>query len=80
MANIIVYTTDYCPYCTRAKELLKSKDLAFEEKMLSTREEIDALKKKTGMMTVPQIFIDDNLIGGFTELSALEQKGGLDSL
>lgn len=80
MSQVTVYTTDYCPYCTRAKNLLQQKGIAFEEKMLQSRQEIDDLKAKTGMMTVPQIFIGDELVGGFTELSALDQEGKLDHL
>lgn len=79
MSKVVVYTTDYCPFCDRAKALLKNKGIEFEEKMLQTRDEINALKQRTGMMTVPQIFINEELIGGFSELSALDSKGELDS-
>lgn len=79
--SIIIYSTDYCPFCIRAKKLLKSKNLEFKEVNLSSNpDELIKLKQKTGMQTVPQIFIKDNLIGGFQELYALEQKGELDKL
>ena len=80
MAKVIVYTKTFCPYCVRAKSLLDNKGAEYEEILLETREEFADLKNKTGMMTVPQIFIDDQLIGGFTELAELDAKGGLDPL
>jgi len=79
--KIEVYTKDYCPYCDRAKDLLKRKGASFEEIHLEDKpEEFDALKKRTGMMTVPQIFINDQLVGGFQELATLEREGKLDPL
>lgn len=78
---ITLYSTNYCPFCIRAKKLLKSKNLDFKEVNLSSNpEELIKLKQKTGMQTVPQIFINDKLIGGFQELYALEESGKLDSL
>lgn len=79
--SIVLYSTDYCPFCIRAKKLLKSKNLEFKEINLSSNiEELKNLKQKTGLQTVPQIFIHDKLIGGFQELYALEQNGELDPL
>jgi len=79
--NIKVYTWTVCPYCVRAKNLLKSKGVEFEEINLDGNDtEFEALKKKTGLKTVPQIFIEDQLVGGYTDLSALEQKGELNKL
>jgi glutaredoxin 3 len=81
MAQVIVYSKSFCPYCDRAKKLLKNKGAAFEEINLDDKpDEMDALKKRTGQMTVPMIFINNKLIGGFSELSALEAKNELDSL
>lgn len=81
MATIEVYTTGYCPYCTRAKDLLKRKGLAFEEINLDGKfEELQALKNRTGHRTVPQIFIDGKMIGGFNELAALDAQGELEKL
>jgi glutaredoxin 3 len=81
MANVTVYTTTFCPYCVRAKNLLKQKGILFTEIDLEQNpEELAALKHKTGMRTVPQIFIDDELIGGFSELQALDQAKELDKL
>jgi glutaredoxin 3 len=79
-SQVMIYTTDYCPYCTRAKNLLKNLNIPFEEKLLTTREEINELKQRTKMMTVPQIFIKGKLIGGYTELSALYDDGELEKL
>ncbi|HCK32371.1 MAG: glutaredoxin 3 [Micavibrio sp.] len=79
MAKIEVYTTDYCPYCVRAKDLLKRKGIAFEEVMMSTQEERMALMEKAGgRRTVPQIFINDEGIGGYDDLAALDASGELE--
>lgn len=75
--KIEVYTTPYCPYCDSAKNLLKARGLAFDEIDVSDPEKKEALKKKTGWRTVPQIFLDGKLIGGYQELSEMDQKGFL---
>lgn len=81
MAKVVVYSKSYCPYCDRAKNLLTSKNATYEEINVENDPKLyDDLKKKTGLMTVPQIFINDKLIGGYTDLAALDQKGGLDPL
>ena len=80
MPAVRVYTRNNCPYCDRAKNLLRQKGIAFEEINLSGREaELNALKARTGMMTVPQIFIGEELIGGYMELADLEAQGDLDT-
>ncbi len=73
--KIQVYTTPYCPYCDAAKRLLNKKGLSFEEIDVSDFEEKQALKERTGWRTVPQIFINEKMIGGYQELLELEQKG-----
>ena len=80
--KVTVYTMDYCPYCERAKALLQRKSIAFEEIRLSEDDDSawDALEKRSGMKTMPQIFADDQLIGGYTELAALDARDGLQSL
>ncbi len=82
MAKIVVYTTQVCPYCVRAKALLRSKNLLFEEidvgRDPERREE--AIRLSGGRRTVPQIFIDGRSIGGYDELYELEQSGELDRL
>lgn len=81
MAKVEFYCTPYCPFCIRAKMLLKSKKVAFDE----IRVDLDASKRKEmmqrgGQHTVPQIFIDDASIGGCDELYHLERAGKLDGL
>lgn len=81
MAKIVVYSTATCPYCVRAKDLLTSKGLSYEE----VRVDIDSkareeMMQKSGRRTVPQIFINDEPIGGFDDLYALDQSGQLDEL
>jgi len=81
MAQVTVYSKTYCPFCVRAKKLLESKGVSFEEIMVDDQPELfNELKKKSGMMTVPQIFINDQLIGGYTELAELNEAGELDPL
>ncbi|NCN40529.1 glutaredoxin 3 [bacterium] len=81
MSRVKVYTTSFCPFCVRAKQLLSSKGIAFEEINLDGKEdELKALKDRTGWRTVPQIFIDDELVGGFTELAEKDSKGELTGL
>ena len=78
--QITVYTTRYCPHCTRAKAFLKDKKIPFREIDVTEddakRQEVE---KRTGWMTVPMIFIGDELIGGADELFALERSGQLEA-
>ncbi len=79
--EVKMYSKDYCPYCRSAKNLFKNKNVAVEEIDLTDKpEEFDKLKAQTGMMTVPQIFINGKLIGGYSDVAALDQKGELDKL
>ncbi len=82
MKKVIVYTTDYCPYCTRAKELLKRRGVDFEEVRISMDDDVkwDELQRRSGMQTVPQIFFDGKILGGYTDLSELDGKDQLASL
>ena len=80
-ADVVVYVTGYCPYCTRAKALLAKKGAAFREVDVSNDDAKRAwLAKTTGMRTVPQIFINDVAVGGFDDLAALERQGKLEPL
>ena len=81
MKNITVYTTDPCGYCARVKGLLSSRGLQFEEVNLTRDPEgrIE-LVQSTGMMTFPQVVIDGELIGGYTETAAAVASGRLDEL
>jgi glutaredoxin 3 len=80
MARIQMYTTRWCGYCVRAKALLASKELEFEEISL---DDDPAFRQKlfdlTGGWTVPQILIDGEPIGGYTELWRLDRDGRLDA-
>jgi len=79
--NVKMYTTTFCPYCIRAKMLLKKKSIAFEEIPVGRDPQMRMqLVEMTGMRTVPQIFINDKSIGGFDELYALERAGRLDEM
>ena len=81
MKSVLIYTTPMCPYCARAKSLLKKKGVAFEEIDVmmdpAAREEMQA--KSNGGYTVPQIFIGSTHVGGSDDLHALEQDGKLDA-
>jgi glutaredoxin len=69
MKNIEVYTIDNCSYCDAAKSLLKNRELSYQEFNLSgDSKKQGELVQKTGHRTMPQIFIDGQFIGGFTEL------------
>jgi glutaredoxin 3 len=82
MKSVRIYTTPMCPYCVRAKSLLKKKGATVEEvdimMDMAAREEMEA--RTGGARSVPQIFIGDTHVGGCDELYALEQDGKLDSL
>lgn len=81
MAKVLIYTKSNCPYCVRAKDLFTRKGVAFDEIYLDDRpEEYTSLKQRTGMMTVPQIFIDEQLVGGYTDLADLDRAGKLDPM
>ena len=82
MKKIIIYTGPRCAHCVWAKDLLKRKNINFEEFDISLnpskREEM--LTKSNGMRTIPQIFIENHHVGGNRELQTLEREGKLDSL
>ena len=81
MKPVIIYSTRVCGYCTRAKNLLQSKHIAFTEILVdqdpARRAEMEA---KSSHRTVPQIFIGEQYVGGYQELYALESSGSLDAL
>ncbi len=79
--KITVYTTSYCPYCTRAKQLLTRKGVAFEEIDAEHDDQLRAwLVEKTGQQTVPQIFAGERSLGGFSDIDALDRQGKLDPI
>jgi glutaredoxin 3 len=81
MAEVKIYTTRLCGYCIRAKALLNSKRIKFEEIDVSGDLEMRRwLQERTGRSTVPQIFINGKSLGGYDELAALNRQGQLDRL
>jgi glutaredoxin 3 len=81
MKKIEIYTKSYCPYCHRAKDLLQSKKARFiEYDVTSDPAGEQEMRRRSGRMTVPEIFIDGRLIGGCDDLMALEERGALDPL
>jgi glutaredoxin 3 len=74
-----MFTTQVCPYCIRAKQLLKQRgvDAIDEIRVDLNPQQRDAMIAQTGRRTVPQIFIGDTWVGGCDDLIALDQKGGL---
>jgi glutaredoxin 3 len=80
-AQVVMYSSDWCGYCARARRLLEGKGIAFEEidvdVVPGARQEMEA---RCGRDTVPQIFIGASHVGGCEELHALEAAGRLDSL
>ncbi len=82
MKNVIIYSSENCPYCVKAKQLLESKKVEYKELRVDKNPELvaEVVKKSGGRKTVPQIFIGDHHVGGCDELYALEQEKKLDSL
>ena len=80
-SKIVIYTKANCSYCGFAKQLLDNKKVHYEEIRIDLDEAQRVMvEQKSGRRTVPQIFINDQPIGGFDELSALEKTGNLDTL
>lgn len=79
MPQIIIYAKNVCPYCVQAKLLLKNKGVVFDEINIEhSPEELETMIQKSGgRMTVPQIFIDAQHIGGYDDLVALDKAGKL---
>lgn len=82
MQNVVIYTKNYCPYCTNAKMLLEQKGVQYTEFNLIKQPELksEMVKLANGRSTVPQIFIGDTHVGGCDELFALESANTLDTL
>ena len=79
MTAVKMYTTAVCPYCVRAKQILKAKGVEQIEEIRvdANPEERQRMMDLTGRRTVPQIFIGDRHVGGFDDLAALDRDGGL---
>lgn len=81
MANVIVYTSAWCPFCIRAKQLLSQKGVEFEEISVDGKPDVRSeMNKKAECNSVPQIWINDFHVGGCDDLFALENEGKLDKL
>ncbi len=82
MARVEIYTKFFCAYCARAKRLLDSKQVAYEEYDITMGgdKRAEMLQRSLGRQTVPQIFIDGRHIGGSDDLAALDRDGKLDPL
>ena len=82
MKKVVIYTTDRCPYCVRAKKLLDEKGVEYRELRVDRDPglALEAEEKSGGRKTVPQIFIDDYHVGGCDELYGLERENKLDPL
>lgn len=82
MARIEIYTKAFCSYCARAKRLLESKNVSFEEYDITMGgpKRAEMIQRADGRMTVPQIFIDDQHVGGSDELHDLDRRGELDPM
>lgn len=81
MAEVLIYSSELCGYCHRAKDLLERKGVAYQDipvdMDVARRAEMERL---SGRRTVPQIFIGGKHVGGYDDLSALERAGKLDAL
>ena len=82
MKAIRVYTTTYCPFCSRAKELLRAKGVLFQEMDVTGDDaaRVQLTEMSGGQRTVPQIFIGDLHVGGYSDLARLDGRGELDRL
>ena len=81
MPEILIYTTNICPYCVMAKRLFDKKGASYTEINVDVQTGLrEEMIRKTKRRTVPQIFIGDLHVGGFDDLYALEQQKKLDSL
>ena len=79
MARVTMYTTTICPFCMQAKRLLRERGIPYDEINVETDPTLrdEMITRAAGRRTVPQIFIDDSHVGGYVELRALADRGGL---
>lgn len=80
-AGIIIYSTRFCPYCMRARRLLKKKGVEYTEILVGGNRELWAeMEQLSGRNTVPQIFINNEPVGGYDDIAKLDRTGELDQL
>lgn len=81
MARVKIYTKVPCSYCGHAKRFLQERNVDFQEIDLTNNpDELERIKNETGWRTVPIIFINERLVGGYTDLRALDDRGELEPL
>ncbi|PZW67247.1 glutaredoxin 3 [Pseudomonas sp. URMO17WK12:I1] len=81
MAKVVIYSSDWCPFCIRAKQLLTSKSVSFDEIRVDGKPDVRAeMTRKAGRTSVPQIWIGETHVGGCDDLFALERAGKLEAL
>jgi glutaredoxin 3 len=81
MAKVTMYTTPWCGYCAAARKLLQSKNVEFEDIDVGMSSDLRReMTDKSGGTSVPQIFINDESIGGYDDMAALDEQGKLDQL
>lgn len=82
MASVVIYTRQFCGYCSAAKKLLETKGVAFEEHDATYAPDVrqEMITRANGRNTFPQIFINERHVGGCDDLHALERAGELDAL
>jgi glutaredoxin 3 len=80
-SKVTVYTKQQCPFCVRAKRLLDKKGVAYDEVSVEGNDDLRTwLVEKSGQMTVPQIFVGERSLGGFSDIDALDREGKLDPI
>jgi len=79
--DIVMYSTRFCPYCVRARQLLDTRQLAYTDIGVDGRPDLrHEMVERSGRYTVPQIWIGDLHVGGYDDLARLEREGRLDAL
>jgi glutaredoxin 3 len=79
-AEVVIYSTGWCPYCMRARTLLERKGIAYREVDVDDADRRAEMVAATGRRTVPQVFVGKRHVGGYEELYALDRSGELDGL
>ncbi len=80
-ADVTIYVTGYCGFCVRAKRLLSEKGVRYTEVDVEGRDDLRTwLRQTTGQRTVPQVFINGQSVGGYTDIAALDEAGELDTM